>query len=303
MKKRLLAVVVLGVAVAFLGCSKKIKEKNAPQKLLSSSAALKASGNDIVVAQVGNMPITLSDLNSEIKSYNYLIPVDKPKLKIKSRQDKVNYLKNEMIKRVLLYREALNEGLDKNPDIVKALEKIKMNLLVTELIKEIAEKVKVTPKEVEAYYNRFKDQFKAPEERRIREIVVLNEKDAKDILIRLLQGEDFATLAKEKSIAPSAKNGGDLGFIKPGQHSKIFDEVAFSDTLEVGDISHIFKDHDGYYILKLEAKKGGKQKSLSEMWDNIKRALTFAKQQKALNDVLNRLSAQTKIQIFEDKIK
>ena len=278
-----------------LGLSKSSKTKT------SLSVSVPVTGT--VIAEVNNMPITLEELDKEIENYNSLVPEDKPKLKIKSREDRINYLKNEMIKRMLLYQEALDRGLDKKRDVAEALERIKRNLLVTELIKEEADKVNVTSKEIEDYYNRFKEQLKEPEERRIREIVVLSEAEAKDILIRLLQGEDFATLAREKSIAASAKKGGDLGFIKPGQHSKTFDEVAFSDTLEVGDISHIFKGHDGYYILKLEAKRGGKQKSLSDMWDNIKRALTFLKQQKRINDLIGRLSSQAKIEVFEDKVK
>ena len=72
-----------------------------------------------------------------------------------------------------------------------------------------------------------------------------------------MQGGDFATLAKDHSKTPSAKNGGDLGFIAKGKKSAQFDQVAFSGALEVGGISSIFKSPDGYCVLKLEAKKGG----------------------------------------------
>ena len=52
----------------------------------------------------------------------------------------------------------------------------------------------------------------APE---IRIIVVETETEAEQILKRLQAGEDFATLAREKSIDPSAGNGGSLGRIDP----------------------------------------------------------------------------------------
>jgi len=45
--------------------------------------------------------------------------------------------------------------------------------------------------------------------------------------------------------------------------------------LEVGKISSIFKTTDGYSIIKLEGKRGGKLKPLSEMWDDIRRNLLF----------------------------
>ena len=54
----------------------------------------------------------------------------------------------------------------------------------------------------------YKKEFAAPEEIHAREIVVPTEAAAKDILISLLQGGDFAAAAKEKSVSPSASKGG-----------------------------------------------------------------------------------------------
>jgi parvulin-like peptidyl-prolyl isomerase len=131
----------------------------------------------------------------------------------------------------------------------------------------------------------------------------LTEAEAKDILIQLLQGQDFATLAKERSKSASAKDGGDMGFIQKGKASAQFDAAVFSDSLETGKISSIFKGPEGYYIIKLEAKRGGKEKSLSEMWEDIKRGLTFLKQQQAIEDLIGKLSRDAKIEIYEGEIK
>jgi peptidyl-prolyl cis-trans isomerase C len=256
-----------------------------------------------LIAKVNSFPITLEDLNQEIESYNALVPQDKPEMKITTREQKVNYLKNEMVRRALLYQEALDRGLDRNEDVLRALEKTKMDLLVMQLVREEAEKVDVSAKEVEDYYNTYKEQLKEPEERQIREIVVPTEQEAKEILIQLLQGDDFATVAKDKSKSISAKDGGDLGFIQKGKKFALFDNNAFSEALEVGKITNIFKGPDGYYIIKLEAKRGGKQKSLSEMWDDIKRGLTFLKQQQKIEDLIGKLSREAKLEIYEGEIK
>jgi parvulin-like peptidyl-prolyl isomerase len=137
----------------------------------------------------------------------------------------------------------------------------------------------------------------------VREIVVPTEQEARDILIQLLQGADFANLAKEKSKSVSAKDGGDLGIIQKGKRFSQFDEAAFSDSLEAGKISNIFKGPDGYYILKLESRSGGQQKSLSEMWDDIKRGLTFLKQQQRIEDLVGKLSGKAKLEYYEGEIK
>jgi len=255
-----------------------------------------------LIAKVNNIPITLEDLNEEIENYNALVPEDQPELKITTREQKIDYLKNELMRRTLLYQEALDRGLDRNEDIRRVLEKTKADLLVIELIKQEAEKVDVTYQEVEDYYNTYKDELKEPEKRRIREIVLTTEAEARDILIQLLQGADFATLAKMQSKSSTREKGGDLGFIEKGVKFAQFDTVAF-DTLEVGKTSSIFQGPDGYYIIKLEAKTGGEQKPLSEMWDDIKRGLTFLKQQQSIEDLISRLSRNAKIEIHEGEIQ
>jgi len=303
-KKIILLMVICLFSLGLVSCEKlnflSPKKKEPPQKV-STPSTLEVKGT--IIAKVNNIPITLEELNEEIEAYNAMVPEDKPELKINTREKKIEYLKDQMIRRILLYQEALDRGLDRSETILKALEKTKRDLLVMELVRQEAEKVEVSSKEIEDYYNMYKEEFKEAEERQLREIVVPTEQEAKEILILLLQGQDFATLAKERSKAPSAKDGGDLGFITKGKKFPQFDTVAFSETLEVGKISNIFKGPDGYYILKLEAKRGGKQKSLSEMWDDIKRGLTFLKQQKKIEDLISKLSTQAKIETYESEIK
>lgn len=302
--KNLLLAVSCGLLVIGLARCEKIPflstKKPLPQKP-EEVTAVPVTGT--VIAKVNNLPLTLEDLNDEIETYNAMVPQDKPELKITTREQKVNYLKNELVRRILLYQEALNRGLDRKEEVQKALEKTKMDLLVVELVRGEAEKIDVTSKEIEDYYNNYKGELKEPEERHLREIVVSTEPEARDILIQLLQGADFANLAKERSKSPSAKDGGDLGFISKGTKFIQFDPVAFSDTLEAGNVSNIFKGPEGYYIIKLEAKRGGKQKSLTEMWDDIKRGLTFVKQQQRIEELIGKLSREAKLEIYEGEIK
>ena len=184
-------------------------------------------------------------MNQEIDSYNASVPVDKPEVKITTKEQKIKYLKNEIIRRMLLAQHATDKGLERNDEVVKALEKTKTQLLVLELVKQETENVDVPSKEIEDYYNTYKEQLKKPEERQLREICVSSEQEAKDITIQLLQGGDFATLARNYSKTSSAKNGGDLGFIAKGKRSAQFDQVAFSGALDVGGISSIFKSPEG----------------------------------------------------------
>jgi peptidyl-prolyl cis-trans isomerase C len=297
--------VIFILALLFLstGCDvlKFNKPKSAAQEKPSVAAAMPVRGTP--VAKVGNITLTLQDLDQEVETYNNMVQAENPELKIVTKEQKINYLKNEMARRALLYQYAMDKGVDKDEEIVKALEKNKMELVVMGLLKEETKNIEVTSKEVEDAYNQYKEQFKEPEERQIREIVVPDEAAAKDILIQLLQGGDFAMLAQTRSTAASAKSGGDLGFIQPGTKFAQFDNVAFAESLEVGKVSNIFNGPDGFYILKLEAKRGGKQRTLSEMWDDIKNMLLFSKQKEKVDKLTGNLSREAKIEVYEGVIK
>jgi len=300
---RKLCVSIFCLVMILAGCDKlgMFQAKTAVEKKAAPTAAFVGKGP--VVAKINGTMVTLDDLNQDLEAYNASVPADKPELKITTRDKKIEYLKNDKVRQILLYQEALKQGLDKKQDILLALEKTKQNLLVLELVRKETENVDVTSGEIEEYYNLYKDKLKEPEERQIREIVVPGEQDAKDIMIQLLQGSDFATLAKDRSKAKSAAAGGDLGYLQRGKKSEQFDAIAFSDSLEVGKVSSIFKSPDGYCIVKLEGKRGGKQKTLSEMWDDIKRALVFLKQQQKMENMIDQLNRSAKIEIIEGEIK
>ncbi len=73
---------------------------------------------------------------------------------------------------------------------------------------------------------------------------------AMEILKRIKNGEDFATVAKEVSEDPGSKdNGGDLGFFDRRRMVQPFDSAAFS--LDVGEVSELVRTPFGWHIIKL----------------------------------------------------
>ena len=79
-------------------------------------------------------------------------------------------------------------------------------------------------------------------------ILVKTEKEVIAILERLKKGEKFSAIAKDVSLCPSKKRGGDLGIFGRGQMVKEFEKTAFS--LEKGQISGIVKTQFGFHIIK-----------------------------------------------------
>lgn len=85
-----------------------------------------------------------------------------------------------------------------------------------------------------------------------RHILVATEDEAKAILVRLKNGEDFGAIAKEKSTdTGSGAKGGDLGWFGAGAMVKEFETAAFA--LKVGEISQPVKSSFGYHIIQVIA--------------------------------------------------
>jgi foldase protein PrsA len=81
-------------------------------------------------------------------------------------------------------------------------------------------------------------------------VLVKSEEEAKKVKARLLAGEDFAKVAKEVSIDPSAKdNGGHLGNAPLSNYVPEFADAALK--LPIGQLSDPVKTQYGYHIIKV----------------------------------------------------
>jgi len=80
-------------------------------------------------------------------------------------------------------------------------------------------------------------------------ILVKTETEALACLTYMKNGKSFEELAKEKSLCPSGKKGGNLGWFGRGQMVKEFENAAFQG--EKGQIVGPIKTQFGYHIIKI----------------------------------------------------
>ena len=85
-----------------------------------------------------------------------------------------------------------------------------------------------------------------------RHILVNTEQECEDLKQRILDGEDFADVAKAHSNCPSKAQGGDLGQFGPGMMVKEFDEVVFS--ADVNTLQGPVKTQFGYHLLEVTSR-------------------------------------------------
>jgi peptidyl-prolyl cis-trans isomerase C len=154
----------------------------------------------------------------------------------------------------------------------------------------------VTEEDAKKIYDDKIAKMKPEQEVHARHILVGTEEEAKEIAERLKKGEDFATLAKEKSKDTNAE-GGDLGFFTRGQMLKPFEEAAFA--LDVGKISEPVQTQFGWHIIRVEEKRDQKLPSFDQVKEAIKSQLV---QQKA-QVVVTGLRDAAKIEIVDPELK
>lgn len=114
-----------------------------------------------------------------------------------------------------------------------------------------------------------------------RHILVKTEDEAKKVLERLKNGEDFSKVAAEVSIDTSNKDkGGDLGwFGQDGTMVKEFEDAAFA--LKVGELSQPVQTTYGYHIIQILGRE--KRHLTDDQFQKLKNA-TFTNFVKGLRD-------------------
>lgn len=170
---------------------------------------------------------------------------------------------------------------------------------------KIAANSPVTEQDLQAYYNDHQDEYRVPEQVKVRHILIKtplpgpdgkeDEKNvaearakAEDVLNQLKAGGDFAKLAEKYSEDPgSAKNGGELGWIGRGRTVPEFEKAAFS--LAKGQTSDLVKSSYGFHIIQIEDKQVAHLKTFAEVKSEIEARVKKQKTAQATEAAANSL--------------
>jgi foldase protein PrsA len=193
------------------------------------------------------------------------------------------------------YRKALEEqGLTEE----QAVEQVRAQLVSEALFKKVTEDVSVSREEIREYYEGHESQYKQPESRDVRHILVQKKVLADDLYNQLKSGAAFAALAKRYSKDPgSASNGGKLTISK-GQTVPEFDKTAFE--LKKNALSKPVKTQYGYHIIQaLSDVKPASKTPLDKVDESIRQQL----EQQEKNEVMTKWVEDTKKTYCKSLIK
>jgi parvulin-like peptidyl-prolyl isomerase len=205
-----------------------------------------------VVARVGDRDVTVVDLDREWQQASRLRIMGVSELQRK--KELVDKLVDDQVVILEAYKEGLDNFVNQDSSLAAQKDRILLNVLYQ---KEIVDKSKATESELRQEYDRTKEEIHAAH------ILVQTQEEAQDIYNQLKAGADFAELAKEKSIDPSAKtNGGDLGFFTWGKMVPEFQQAAFA--LKQGEISQPVQTSYGWHVIKVLERREKEQPPFEE---------------------------------------
>jgi peptidyl-prolyl cis-trans isomerase C len=278
-----------------------------------------------VAAKVNGVPITTLDLDRSFQAHvqevlrqildnlidRELLLQRAKSLKMAVPPQQVDTQMQQLVQR-FPSKEAFEQALTAQNFTMDALKKdVEGQLLRQQLVKkEVLDKVNVSARDVQTFYDQHKDKYIEEEQVRARHILIRVPQEvsptddaklkskADDALKRAKTGEDFAALAKELSDDGSKENGGDLGFFPRGRMVAPFEEAVFA--LQPGQISEIVRTQFGYHIIKAEERKTGKALAFDEAkaqaQDDLTREQTYERYQKYVAGLRSKAKVEVLLQ-------
>jgi peptidyl-prolyl cis-trans isomerase C len=160
---------------------------------------------------------------------------------------------DDIIDTRLAAREAKRSGVADDP-LIQELAQRAYDRVMAEAWISINIQQQITDDMVDARYAELINDTSAREEISARHILVDSMDAATDIIRRLDDGEDFATLAKALSTGPSAPNGGNLGYFKRGDMVPSFSDAAFDLDVSKYTDTPVRSDY-GWHVIMVEDKR------------------------------------------------
>ena len=247
---------------------------------------------DVVLATVNGSPITVLDFGRAF------FKLDRTG-KAAARKDPRPLIR-VLVHEELRLQEGLRLGLNQDPAFVQYLEQVKRRYLVDKVTGLAMAKASAVPEEAaRQYYEAHRNKFTDPEMVTVSHIFLKSREAAEAVLAQLKNGADFATLARERSEDLLTRSEGGRRFIRRGQMSPEFEEVAFA--LKPGELSGVVEDAAGFHIIKVHQHQPARLKAFEEVRGLIHTKLVIQAQKTAWEQSLAELEKQATIEISEEE--
>ena len=210
-------------------------------------------------------------------------------------------VKSQLIARELFVQEAAKQKLDKDPQVLAAAEEAKRNAMLQKYLQGQIQVKQVTEEDVKAHYEKAKAALGA-KEFQLRVIMLNSEQRAREVRDQAVKGKDFAELARQWSLAPSATRGGELGWVsfktpaKDGETQGLPLPIAQAvEKLQKGKVTEPVAVQNTWWLVRLEDVRATKAPTFDQAKPNIYRMLQAKELERATGELFARLSKSATI--------
>ena len=243
---------------------------------------------EVAVATVNNHIITAQDV---------LDATDRLPKKIKEKPLSEIYpnIVNELINQHLITKQAYEDKLDQQKEIIEILNKNKDQIIAKYWLNNFLVK-NTSEAKIQDFYTKYLENFKTFKEFNASHILVEKENEALQIIKKLKIKSEFSKLAKSFSIGPSKENGGNLGWFRSGQMVKKFEEAVLK--LQKGTFTKKpVKNKFGYHIIMLNDVRKSQPKKMND----VKQQIVERIKQNSLSNLEAQLRKNKSIKIMDFK--
>lgn len=263
-----------------------------------STPSEEAGKGGAVLAQVDGKPITSDEVQLSIA----MLP-DAPRISLTHDKDALRRYVEEYAHKEMIYREALKQGVDKDPEVRRLVAAAEKTIITQRMLdKTLADKVRVTDADLKRYFEEHKDEFTGEDQLTLAHIQFDSLKAAQDAAARLARGEDFAALAQRLSTDKMSKDkGGLLGTVARSKAPPEF--IAALAAMKKGEVSAPIKTPHGYHLVKLLEVQPGQLVAFDGVREPLRRFLAQEKQHQALEAYIAALKKDYKVEMNTAEIE
>ena len=167
------------------------------------------------------------------------------------------------------------------------------------------QKILISPAKIENFYNEHQDNFKVPDQVKLRMISISEQpanppgtarKLADEVLLKLDDGVPFADMAAIHCTGALRASGGDRGWVDRTQFKTEITTVAFS--LKAGEHSKVIELPEACYLLMVEESRPAHVKPLAEVRSEIEQTLKAQEGNRLHQKWIDRLKAKAFIRYY-----
>ncbi len=242
---------------------------------LPGLALAQAGAASAKVATVNGVAIPKSRVDAIVRAQEAQGQKDTPDLRAAIR--------DRLITLEIVAQEATHKGMAKTADTVSQIELARTNILAQAFRTDYVKNHPVSDDALKAEFEKIKSQM-GDKEYKARHILVENEADAKEIIVKLKKGEKFEELAKASKDPGSKDHGGDLDWNQPGGFVKPFSDAMMK--LEKGKYTETpVQSQFGWHVIQLDDVRPAKFPDFNEAKPGLQQRMQEAMFEKTVADL------------------